>query len=209
MKDIINGGIYSVMFSGTSSSEFNGEHPALIIRTLKEDDIYLVVPFTTYTPEKMEKVRAKGYGMRLLSTNSIARIDKLQIINRRSIRNRWKNGGTFLKIDPNELRALNDKVNKYIELSSTKEYTEYTKYYDQYKTAERSFSEIYNGTRSDGNIFETVVTDNTRTIRCRKSDISFLSTGDVVEIAGVYYPLSNITIQKDATEIMINIQLET
>lgn len=44
----VNGGVYSIEFRGRAP-EFNGIHPAVIIRTLKERDLYIVIPLTTYT----------------------------------------------------------------------------------------------------------------------------------------------------------------
>jgi hypothetical protein len=44
---VINGGIYNVTYNGTDISEFCGEHPSIIVRTLKEKEIYLVVPLTS------------------------------------------------------------------------------------------------------------------------------------------------------------------
>ena len=55
----VNGGIYSIEFRG-SAPEFNGIHPAIIIRTLKETDLYVVIPLTTYTSERWEKTKKHG-----------------------------------------------------------------------------------------------------------------------------------------------------
>ena len=51
MKDIITGGVYAVDLHGTESYEFKGVHPALIVRMLKEEEMYYVVPLTTYFNE--------------------------------------------------------------------------------------------------------------------------------------------------------------
>lgn len=96
MQHIINGGIYRVVFDGKHDSEFTGEHPALILRTLKEDEIYIVVPLTSYTKQKMDKIKEKGYGYHIKSTNSIARIDKFQVLHNSSIKNRWKEIKNFI-----------------------------------------------------------------------------------------------------------------
>lgn len=47
MKDIITGGVYAVDLHGTEAYEFKGVHPALIVRMLKEEKMYYVVPLTT------------------------------------------------------------------------------------------------------------------------------------------------------------------
>ena len=41
LQIVVNGGIYRVIFQGKYDSEFNGEHPALAIRTLNENEIYM------------------------------------------------------------------------------------------------------------------------------------------------------------------------
>ena len=70
MKDIITGGVYAVDLHGTESYEFKGVHPALIVRMLKEEEMYYVVPLTTYTKERWDKCKRKGFGTRIISTNS-------------------------------------------------------------------------------------------------------------------------------------------
>ena len=57
MKYIINSGVYSVDFKGTNNAEFNGTHPALILKSVKNEDMYYVIPLTTYTKERWKKYR--------------------------------------------------------------------------------------------------------------------------------------------------------
>ena len=57
MKNIINGAIYDVNLKGVDASEFKGSHPAVIVRTLKEEKIFFVVPLTTYTKDRWDKAK--------------------------------------------------------------------------------------------------------------------------------------------------------
>ena len=43
MKQIINSGIYSVDLHGTNNAEFAGEHPSLILRSIKNKDMYYII----------------------------------------------------------------------------------------------------------------------------------------------------------------------
>ena len=73
-------GLYDIDLHGKTYAEFDGEHPTMIIQTKKEPKIYMVIPFTSYEPNRWEKLKKKMC-CRVESTNSIARIDKIKIIN--------------------------------------------------------------------------------------------------------------------------------
>ena len=98
MKDIITGGVYAVDLHGTEAYEFKGVHPAMIVRLLKEEKMYYVVPLTTYTKERWERCKRKGFGTRIISTNSIARIDKLNIVSEKQVQSRYYNGGHIVAV---------------------------------------------------------------------------------------------------------------
>lgn len=181
MQYHINGGIYRVVFSGSTNSEFSGEHPGLIIRTLKEDDIYLVLPLTTYSKEKMEKVKRNGFGYHIKSTNSIARIDKMQITHVRDIKNRWLEKG-IVKLHPDELKELTDKTIKYIQLSSDKTRKEYSKYYEQYNYLLGNFDKIINSQNIEDNIFIVSKTCDDFIVQCKKKEVNCLSLIDIQQI---------------------------
>lgn len=201
LQDIINGGIYKVFFQGKHKSEFIGDHPALLIRTLKEDEIYIVVPLTTYTKEKMEKARSKGYGLHIISTNSIARIDKLQIIHRTNIKERWIHNNLHLRTTPDELQKVNDKATEYIRLSASKANKEYSKYYPQYQKALNDFNALMNNKKAADNIFEI----DKMIIKCKKTNIQHLSKTDISEIVAQYYKDSNISLTLEKDYLVIEI----
>lgn len=128
MIDVINGGVYAVDLGGAEAYEFKGVHPALVVRTLKEEQMYVVVPLTTYKEERWEKCKRKGFGARILSTNSIARIDKMNIVTKKSIQGRYYNAGNMVVPDTVEVEKVLSKVTEYIELSNQKSLKEYDKY---------------------------------------------------------------------------------
>ena len=103
---LITDGIYAVDFHGTTVSEFSGEHPALIVRTPYEPCLYLVAPLTTYTPERWARLRSRGC-KRIPSTNSIARLDKLQILHEREIKGRWIDPSTGAVLLPTKTELEN------------------------------------------------------------------------------------------------------
>ena len=60
MKDIITGGVYAVDLHGTESYEFKGVHPALIVRMLKEEKMYYVVPVDYVYKRTMGEMQKEG-----------------------------------------------------------------------------------------------------------------------------------------------------
>lgn len=187
LQIVVNGGIYRVIFKGKHDSEFKGEHPALVIRTLKENEIYMVIPLTTYTKERMEKAKSKGFAIRLHSTNSIAKIDKYQIIHRTDIKNRWKDGTTSIKIRPEEFKKLNEKIEEYVRLSNQKAYKEYEKYCEQYERITTYLDDIYKEKESGENIFTIIENENEIILKCRKKEAYWLSLADLKEIVKSSY----------------------
>ena len=130
-------GLYDIDLHGETRAEFGGEHPTMIIQTRKEPRIYIVIPFTSYSIDRWKKLKKKMC-CRVESTNSIARIDKIKIINDSDITKRW--------LDPEEKSLLIpskediDKVLKkalaYIKSSFDQSYSSYLKYLDERKVFE-------------------------------------------------------------------------
>lgn len=122
-------GLYDIDLRGETSAEFDGEHPTMIIQTKKEPNIFIVIPFTSYDPERWKKLKKKMC-CRVESTNSIARIDRIKIINDSDINKRWISTETKSLLIPNKEDV--DKVLKkalaYINSSFNESYTSYLKY---------------------------------------------------------------------------------
>lgn len=203
MKTIINGGLYNVNFDGKESCEFKGEHPTLIVRTLKENDIYIAIPLTSYTKERWQKCKSKGFGIRILSSNSIARIDKFKVINKSSILNRWKSNNKTLKITFEELKNINTKLDNYITLSSAKCQKEYNYYIAQYDLLYSELLKTFQNKISS--IISKEVENNNITITITKSNTSWICMNDLKELIADIYNYNNpiITISNDKITIKL------
>ncbi|HAT4138779.1 type II toxin-antitoxin system PemK/MazF family toxin [Clostridium perfringens] len=203
MKTIINGGLYNVNFYGKESCEFKGEHPTLIVRTLKENDIYIAIPLTSYTKERWQKCKSKGFGIRILSSNSIARIDKFKVINKSSILNRWKSNNKTLKITPEELKNLNAKLDNYINLSSVKAQKEYNYYITQYDLLYSELLKTFKNKTSS--IINKEVQNNNVIITINKSNTSWICMNDLKELIADIYNYNNPIITIYGNKITIEL----
>lgn len=206
MQNIVNGGVYRITFRGGSDSEFSGDHPTVVIRTLKENDIYLVVPLTTYTKEKMEKAKRKGFGYRIKSSNSIARIDKLNIVHKNQIKNRWRDNNQTLIIKKDELSELNSKVNDYIRLTGDKATKEYSKYLDQYEKVFNDLSDVYTDQVKSNNMFNVSKIGDNVTITCKKRQVHWLSLKDIIDITKQFYTTNRVKVEIDNDNLLIKIE---
>ena len=116
MKKVINGCIYAIDLGGTEEYEFKGVHPAMVVRMLKEEKMYYVVPLTTYTKERWEKCKRQGFGCRIVSTNSIARVDKINIVTEKQIHSRYYNSEKLVCAEPAEIEKVILRVEEYFKL---------------------------------------------------------------------------------------------
>lgn len=203
MKSIINGGLYNVNFDGKDSCDFKGEHPTIIVRTIKENDIYIAIPLTSYTKERWQKCKSKGFGIRIISTNSIARIDKFKVINKSSILNRWKANNKIIKVTIEEFKNINDKLDKYIELSSAKALKEYNYYINQYDLISSELFKLFKNETST--IMSKEIEMNNTIISINKSNTSWLCMNDIKEIITDIFNYENPII--DISDIKIIIKL--
>lgn len=191
MERIINGGIYRVDFSGSCSAVIDGTHPAIVIRTLKENEVYMVLPLTSYTREKMDKVRRSGWGIHISSTNSIILVEKYQVIHISTIKNRWKTvSGENLKIDPTELKRINTKFNEYVKLSTDKADKEYNQYYIQYQELKSNLSSNV----KKCSYYDVFDNGTTLIINFNKTAINKLSKTDISELIEQNFGVKNAQI---------------
>ena len=203
MEHIINGGLYRVVFNGKTNSEFDGEHPTLIVRTLKEYDMYIVVPLTSYTKEKWTKCKSKGFGVKINSSRSIARIDKLKIIYKSNIQNRWKIDGQNFRVTPDDLKKVNSKLNEYILLSSDKTLRTYEKYYNQYDNIFHSLTELKSNNSNP--LFSTSTNNEFIILKTDKSNVNQISKEDINEIIFNIYGYRKPIIEVEKFDLIIKI----
>ena len=205
MKDIITGGVYAVDLHGTESYEFKGVHPALIIRMLKEENMYYVVPLTTYTKERWEKCKRKGFGIRINSTNSIARIDKLNIVSEKQVQGRYYNAGHLVLPTECEVTAVLKRVEEYISLSNSKSNKEYSKFVMQRSKFENAMDIIIE--KNYEKFPYPITLENDISIFYPSADLSFVSNTDIKDIISLKFGTSTVSISKQLNDIKISIKL--
>lgn len=205
MKDIITGGVYAVDLHGTESYEFKGVHPALIIRMLKEENMYYVVPLTTYTKERWEKCKRKGFGIRINSTNSIARIDKLNIVSEKQVQGRYYNAGHLVLPTECEVTAVLKRVEEYISLSNSKSNKEYNKFVMQRSKFENAMDIIIE--KNYEKFPYPITLENDISIFYPSADLSFVSNTDIKDIISLKFDTSTVSISKQLNDIKISIKL--
>ena len=206
MKDIITGGVYAVDLHGTESYEFKGVHPALIVRMIKEEKMYYVVPLTTYTKERWEKCKRKGFGTRIVSTNSIARVDKMNIVTEKQVQGRYYNAGNLVIPTEDEVTAVLARVEEYISLTDEKTNKEYGKFVTQRSKFENGIEMI---SKKNYSAFLYPITfEGDMTIFYPCSELSFVSNADIKDIINIKLGASLVAICKQGKDIKISIKLE-
>ena len=206
MKDIITGGVYAVDLQGTESYEFKGVHPALIVRMLKEEKMYYVVPLTTYTKVRWEKCKRKGFGTRIISTNSIARVDKMNIVSEKQVQGRYYNAGHLVIPTEDEIAAVLKRVEEYISLTDDKSNKEYGKFVTQRSKFENDIDMISKKNYSAFLYPITFGSDMSILYSC--SELSFISNADIKDVISIKFGASSVVICKQGKDIKISIKLE-
>lgn len=137
-------GLYDIDLHGESYAEFDGEHPTMIIQTKKEPKMYIVIPFTSYEPDRWKKLKKKMC-CRVESTNSIARIDRIKIINDSDITKRWIDTEKKSLLIPSKEDV--DKVLKkalvYIESSFNQSYSSYLEYLEEREVLDSNIKKTF------------------------------------------------------------------
>lgn len=152
MKSFLNDGVYEVDLKGETSAMFNGKHPSVIIQTLKELDVFYIIPLTSYTKERWNKLRSYGC-CRIPSTNSIARIDKMQIRERSDISQRYYSDYELIIPTYEEMKKVHKKILEYTSLSLQKAEKTYNKYYVQYVDLKKGWDIFLNTSKCEGTDF--------------------------------------------------------
>lgn len=206
MKDIITGGVYAVDLHGTESYEFKGVHPALIVRMLKEEEMYYVVPLTTYTKERWDKCKRKGFGTRIISTNSIARVDKMNIVSKKQVQGRYYNAGHLVILTENEIESVLVRVEEYISLTNDKSNKEYRKFVTQRENFEKSM-DILMEKQFDEFLYPiNIKSDMSFCYPC--TELSYISNADIKDIISIKFNCSSVVICKQEKNMQISIKLD-
>lgn len=185
-----------------------GLHPAIIVRTLKEKHMYFVVPLTTYTSDKWDKCKRHGFGSRIISTNSIARIDKINVITRKQIQSRYYNNGKMVIPNKDEIQKVMNRVEEYMVLSDRKSIKEYEKYFIQRTEFVGNINDLFNEGKIDDSIFSVQVKEKSILLSYKKSNLTFLTNLDIKDTISEYIKNLEFKITKDAVNIIIEIEVK-
>jgi hypothetical protein len=209
MQEIINGGVYQVDLKGSNDSEFNSNHPSLILKNLKEPEMFYIIPLTTYTKERWNKLK-KYFCCRIESTNSIARIDKMQVRHKSYIPNRWFSNYKILYPTPEEINKVYDKLIDYISLAvddCKKQYEKYFINYNDFKIKCDDFFEKFNF--NNYSTFKLNFTVNALIATCDLNLAKELTFEDLKEIFKEYFDSKNLVVRFDrqSKKIIITVKL--
>lgn len=147
-------GLYDIDLHGETYAEFDGEHPTMIIQTKKEPKMYIVIPFTSYKPDRWVKLKKKMC-CKVESTNSIARIDKIKIISDSDISKRWLDTERKSLLIPTkeDVSKVLTKALAYIEASFNQSYSSYLNYLEEREILDKNINETFNKFNFNNSIF--------------------------------------------------------
>lgn len=207
MKDIITGGVYAVNLHGTESYEFMGVHPALIVRMMKEDKMYYVVPLTTYTKERWEKCKRKGFGIRVLSSNSIARVDKLNIVTEKQVQGRYYSKGHVIIPTEKEVEDVLNRVEEYVLLSNGKTRKEYKKFISQRRDFEKDIDLLLTEKKFEEFMYPLML-DNDLSFEYPSNKLSYIGSADIKDIIEKKINCSAVRICRKDSNRKITIEID-
>lgn len=203
MKKVINGCIYAIDLGGTEEYEFKGVHPAMVVRMLKEEKMYYVVPLTTYTKERWEKCKRQGFGCRVVSTNSIARVDKINIVTEKQIHSRYYNSEKLVCAEPAEIEKVILRVEEYFKLSNQKGLNEYKKFYSEKKVFENKMYQFWIDNKFDDVYYNVKIEKGSIELELGKDEIRNLTFNDIVQVLSELLDASKLHFEKKGNQSII------
>ena len=203
MKKVINGCIYAIDLGGTEEYEFKGVHPAMVVRMLKEEKMYYVVPLTTYTKERWEKCKRQGFGCRIVSTNSIARVDKINIVTEKQIHSRYYNSEKLVCAEPEEIEKVILRVEEYFRLSNQKGLNEYKKFYSEKKVFENKMYQFWIDNKFDDAYYNVKIEKGSIELELGKDEIRNLTFNDIVQVLSELLDASKLHFKKKGNQSII------
>ena len=203
MKKVINGCIYAIDLGGTEEYEFKGVHPAMVVRMLKEEKMYYVVPLTTYTKERWEKCKRQGFGCRVVSTNSIARVDKINIVTEKQIHSRYYNSEKLVCAEPAEIEKVILRVEEYFKLSNQKGLNEYKKFYSEKKVFENKMYQFWIDNKFDDVYYNVKIEKGSIELELGKDEIRNLTFNDIVQVLSELLDASKLHFEKKGHQSII------
>ena len=190
-------------FRGTEEYEFKGVHPAMVVRMLKEEKMYYVVPLTTYTKERWEKCKRQGFGCRIVSTNSIARVDKINIVTEKQIHSRYYNSEKLVCAEPAEIEKVILRVEEYFKLSNQKGLNEYKKFYSEKKVFENKMYQFWIDNKFDDVYYNVKIEKGSIELELGKDEIRNLTFNDIVQVLSELLDASKLHFEKKGNQSII------
>lgn len=205
MKSYLNCGLYDVNLEGATDGEYDGKHPTLIIQTAKEPNMYFVIPFTTYTIDRWNKMK-KYMCCRVMSTNSIARIDKMEVINSMNIGDRWISNKSILKPTPDDIDNILKYSMTYLQVSCRKAKDSYVAYFSEYNLLSSNVNNMFINEKIINNMFFQIKFDN-KNLYCsfNMKLVSKLSKIDIQDIFDKVFERKNTCLRIDKNSNTIHI----
>ncbi len=214
MNRLINGAIYQVNLNGKSKSEFSGEHPSIVVKTVSERDLYYIIPLTTFTKERWEKYK-KDFGCRIHSTESIAIISKMQVrhvdnIKARSVSKNFT-PPKILVPTSEELSNVLKKLNTYLAKATARSLSAYNDFmserFEFLETAKYLSLVNYNNFKENSSFVIFKQTEEYITLKLDGLLVKHMSVKDVLSVLQEYIPEKfSINYYKDGDYYLISIQ---
>jgi len=180
-----------------------GVHPAMVVRMLKEEKMYYVVPLTTYTKERWEKCKRQGFGCRIVSTNSIARVDKINIVTEKQIHSRYYNSEKLVCAEPAEIEKVILRVEEYFKLSNQKGLNEYKKFYSEKKVFENKMYQFWIDNKFDDVYYNVKIEKGSIELELGKDEIRNLTFNDIVQVLSELLDASKLHFEKKGNQSII------
>lgn len=189
-------GLYDIDLHGKTYAEFDGEHPTMIVQTKKESKMYIVIPFTTYEPERWKKLKKKMC-CRVESTNSIARIDRIKIINDEDISKRWINTETKSLLVPSkeDIDKVLKKALSYIEASFNQSYSSYLKYLEEREIFKEYIDKTFYKYVFKDSIFSFDFSDKNTKISFSMNYVKTMSVIDIQDFFNKIFKRKNFSVK--------------
>lgn len=189
-------GLYDIDLHGKTYAEFDGEHPTMIVQTKKESKMYIVIPFTTYEPERWKKLKKKMC-CRVESTNSIARIDRIKIINDEDISKRWINTETKSLLVPSkeDIDKVLKKALSYIEASFNQSYSSYLKYLEEREIFKEYIDKTFYKYAFKDSIFSFDFSDKNTKISFSMNYVKTMSVIDIQDFFNKIFKRKNFSVK--------------
>lgn len=202
MFKYVNAALYNVDLEGEDTSEFDGEHPTLVIRTKMEKEMYIAIPFTTYKKEKWQKLK-QYMCCRSISTNSIARIDKMEIISSSKIKNRWRENGKLLIPEPEDLQNVINNAMAYFKSSFSLGENEYKKVQKNTEQLAGEFEKIFDLNSNEQSFISVSFEKSECVFSFNKRYANNISIQELYDIINIYFNRQKYRVSMDNQNVSI------